>query len=229
MDLVEQIGRRFQRPVATPLDPPLPIVPSPARKVGVQPANIALHGRVSAGPPPGFAKRPAGNAGPPPGIPMPVAAGSQVPHVGRHPGLPPGFAPRISTTLPTKTPPEFVVFPSHVPATQGLFGATATKWTLSREESQEGIRRSLSQIGQARPEASGSNAPVPRAQSGSSLVGQDILRYPNLSMSRAVSQPSQSRSQEPRPPAPIRPTRLWPRDHRDDVYLMAGRVPPDHY
>jgi hypothetical protein len=233
MDLVEQIGRRYQNPGPAPLEPPLPIEAQAARNTGPPPGFSQPLVVKHAGPGPGFniqrsgtahhplAKQPSG----PPGLDMQPYSTAHIHSAVRRPGPPPGFENR----QPTGPPPGLREFPPHVPAAQGLFGAAATMWTLSRAESEEGIRRSLSHSSQPRSGQNDPNAPVPRVHSGSSLVGQENLGFSNLSMSRSASQPSQSRPFPQNLPPRTSNLLLWPKDFRDDLYLLAGRNPPIHY
>ena len=231
MDLVEQIGRRYQGPVAAPLQPPLPIgLPTGQYIISHPPGLDVPLAVMQAGPPPGFGQRPTGHAGQRnPGTHIPQAVGSPILTACRPPGPPPGFEPRHQPMQATGPPPGYISFPPHIPASQGLFGALPTAWTLSREESEEGIRRSLSHSSQGQSRPTDPNAQVPRVHSGSSLIGQDGIGIWNTSMSRAVSQPLQSRSHLHNPPARVHSALLWPTDFRDDMYLLAGRAPPDHY
>jgi hypothetical protein len=198
MDLVEQIGRRFQKPEAGPLEPPLPIVPPSAREDGSVPLVVK-----NAGPGAGFKNRPTGQARPPSDL--------QATNVSRHPGPPPGFEPRQPPRQPAAAPWGFHQFPHHIPATRGLFGAVATPWTLSRAESEEGIRRSLSHPSQPRPQQNDPNE----------------MGISNLSMSRSASHTSHSRPY-PLVPGPRDPLQ-WPVDYRDDLFLLAGRDLPTYY
>lgn len=234
INAVEHIGHRHQKSGPAPLEPPLPIGSQAARDVGPPPGFSQPLVDKHAGPGPGFnnqrvgtaqhpiAKQPSGTSS---GLNMQPYSNAHGYPAARRPGPPPGFEIR----QPTGPSPGLRDFPPHVPAAQGLFGAAATMWTLSRAESEEGIRRSLSQSSQPRSGHNDPNAPVPRVHSGSSLVGQDNLGFSNLSMSRSASQPSQSRPfpQTPRPRTsnPL----LWPTDFRDDLYLLAGRKPPIYY
>jgi len=228
---IEQIGHRHQKSGPAPLEPPLPIESQATRDVGPPPGLSQPLADKHAGPGPGFnnqragtaqhpiAKQPSGTSS---GFNMQPYSNAHGHPAARRPGPPPGFEIRS----PTGPSPGLRDFPPHVPAAQGLFGAAATMWTLSRAESEEGIRRSLSQSSQPRSGHNDPNAPVPRVHSGSSLVGQDNLGFSNLSMSRSASQPSQSRPFPQNRPSRTSHPLLWPTDFRDDLYLLAGRNPP---
>jgi hypothetical protein len=211
MDLVEQMSRRYQHTLPAPLEPPLPIVPPAARHAGLSPGYSQPLVVKHAGPGPGFNNPTTGRA--------------------LHPGPPPGFQAKQQQQPVRRSRellPGMVRFPHHTIPNQGLFGAVATEWTLTRSESEQGIERSLSQSGQPRPEYNDSHAPLPRVHSQSSLLDQDDLDYSNLSMSRSISQPAQPRPRFPSaPPVVYQYNRLnWPMDFRDDLYLMAGRPFP---
>lgn len=231
MDLVEQIGRRFAKPAPTPLEPPLPIDTPAGRVIGPPPGFSQPLVVKHAGPGPGFINRPAGHVPHPPvGRHLPSSYYIQRPEIVQNQPAKryfeprPGFEARPPVSLPTGPAPQSRKFPPHIPATQGLFGAAATMWTLSREESEEGIRRSLSQSSQTRD----AHVQVPRVHSGSTLIGLDDLGLSHLSMSRSASQPSQSRP-FPQNPHRTRDPLMWPTDYRDDLYLLAGRQLPIHY
>jgi hypothetical protein len=133
---------------------------------------------------------------------------------------------------PAPSYPAYPTYPVHTPATEGLYGAEATMWTLTREESEEGIRRSLSQSGQGRSgqyqnqnqkhnqdqgNANNNGSTMKSIDSGPSLLRPDPWSPTSMSMSRSTSIQSQAR-----PPPRARPA-LWPTTLVEDLYWLAGR------
>lgn len=198
--------------------------PAPApvyAPVPVAPPRVIAPASMSSAPAPAFA---------PPGIPFPLAPYQQRPITAMD--LLEQITRQCSVNETTSLQPPFnygrppvPTYQAHTPATEGLYGAEATMWTLTREESEEGIRRSLSQSGQGRSgqyqnqnNANNNSSTMKRVDSGPSLLRPDPWSPTSLSMSRSTSLQSQ--------PRPLRArTALWPKTLVEDLYLLAGREP----
>jgi len=194
--------------------------------VPVAPPRVIAPAPMPSAPVPAFA---------PPGIPFPLAPHQQRPITAMD--LLEQITRQCSVNDPTsfQAPfnygnygrPPVPTYQAHTPATEGLYGAEATMWTLTREESEEGIRRSLSQSGQGRSgqyqnqyqsNNNNNSSTMKRVDSGPSLLRPDPWSPTSLSMSRSTSLQSQ--------PRPLRArTALWPKTLVEDLYLLAGREP----